>query len=240
MEPFRAFVGDLLPPEQRKVGFAMQSVFIGAGAVLSSLLLTVLAWFGVEEGAVAGAIPNTVHIAFYIGAAVFITAVLYTIVTTREHPPADVAAFKQTVAESAGPGHAIREILGGIMQMPLVMRRLAVVQFFTWLALFCMWIYFTPAIARSVFQGEPGTPEYLEAVKVGGRCFAITSAARRLLDRPVHREGCRALAHEHRRRSAQSGATDLFGMRRARTMVPWVLNDSVVRHGTDQHVRRSW
>jgi maltose/moltooligosaccharide transporter len=173
MEPFRAFVGDLLPPEQRKVGFAMQSVFIGAGAVLSSLLLTVLAWFGVEEGAVAGAIPNTVHIAFYIGAAVFITAVLYTIVTTREHPPADVAAFKQTVAESAGPGHAIREILGGIMQMPLVMRRLAVVQFFTWLALFCMWIYFTPAIARSVFQGEPGTPEYLEAVKVGGRCFAI-------------------------------------------------------------------
>jgi maltose/moltooligosaccharide transporter len=173
MEPFRAFVGDMLPPEQRKVGFAMQSVFIGAGAVLSSMLLTVLAWFGVEESAVAGAIPNTVHIAFYIGAAVFITAVLYTIVTTRERPPHDVAAFKRSVAESAGLSHAMREILGGILQMPLVMRRLAVVQFFTWLGLFCMWIYFTPAIARSVFQGVPGTPEYLEAVKVGGRCFGL-------------------------------------------------------------------
>jgi maltose/moltooligosaccharide transporter len=173
MEPFRAFVGDLLPPQQRKVGFAMQSVFIGAGAVLSSSLLDLLARLGVNEGVGAGRIPHTVHIAFYVGAAVFISAVLWTVVTTREHPPADLEAFRKTRDESSGPTHALREIVSGIFQMPQVMRRLAIVQFFTWLGLFCLWIYFTPAIARAIFHAEPGSPEYLEAVKTGGRCFSI-------------------------------------------------------------------
>lgn len=172
MEPFRAFVGDLLPAQQRKVGFAMQSVFIGAGAVLSSSLLDILARLGVDESSGEGRIPNTVHVAFYLGAAVFIAAVLYTIVTTREHPPADIEAFRKARDASSGPAHAFREIFGGILAMPRVMRRLAVVQFFTWLGLFCLWIYFTPAIARAIFHGEPGSPEYLEAVKTGGTCFA--------------------------------------------------------------------
>ncbi len=172
MEPFRAFVGDLLPAQQRKVGFAMQSVFIGAGAVLSSSLLDILARLGVDESAGDGRIPNTVHIAFYLGAAVFVVAVLYTVVTTREHPPADMEAFRRARDESSGPTHALREIVGGIFAMPRVMRRLAFVQFFTWLGLFCLWIYFTPAIARAIFHGEPGSPEYLAAVKTGGTCFA--------------------------------------------------------------------
>jgi len=174
MEPFRAFVGDLLPPQQRKVGFAMQSVFIGAGAVLSSSLPWILRHvFGMSAEAESGAIPATVHIAFYCGAAVFLTAVLYTIITTPEHPPADLAAFEKAKAESSGPLNALREIFAGIVGMPHVMRRLAVVQFFTWLGLFCLWIYFTPAIARTIFGGTPGSPEYLAGVEWGGLCFSV-------------------------------------------------------------------
>ena len=172
MEPFRAFVGDLLPAQQRKVGFAMQSVFIGAGAVLSSRMVGLLSDLGVDAGTGAGQIPNTVRMAFYIGAAVFVVAVLYTIVTTREHPPEDLAAFERMRAASSGVSHALREIFSGIASMPHVMKRLAIVQFFTWFGLFCMWIYFTPAIARAVFHGEPGSPAYLEAVRTGGECFS--------------------------------------------------------------------
>jgi maltose/moltooligosaccharide transporter len=173
MEPFRAFVGDLLPPHQRKVGFAMQSLLIGAGAVLSSglpWLLTNL--FGMEPDATGGRIPASVHIAFYIGAAVFISAVLYTIITTPENPPADLEAFQKHKAATSGAFHAVTEIFGGIAGMPKIMRQLAVVQFFTWLGLFCMWIYFTPAIAHGIFGGAPGSPEYRKGVEWGGVCFS--------------------------------------------------------------------
>jgi maltose/moltooligosaccharide transporter len=169
MEPFRAFVADLLPPAQRQVGFAMQSLLIGLGAVLSSALPWLLTRFGlVEAGADAGGIPRSVHLSFYVGAVVYIAAVLYTIVTTPEFPPEPAGTG------DAGPGALgfIGEIRQGIVQMPPVMRRLAVVQFFTWLGLFCMWIYFTPAIAREVFGGAPGTPEYQRGVEWGGLCFA--------------------------------------------------------------------
>ena len=174
MEPFRAFVGDLLPPEQRKIGFAMQSVLIGCGAVLSSALPWMLTnWFHVGAGAAAGErIPTVVHLSFMIGAVVFITAVLITVLSTKEHPPADLAAFHAHKASSAGAGHALAEIFGGILGMPRMMRRLAVVQFFTWLGLFCLWIYFAPAIAHGLFDGEPGTPAYQRGVEWGGVCFA--------------------------------------------------------------------
>jgi maltose/moltooligosaccharide transporter len=157
MEPFRAFVGDLLPHDQRKSGFAMQSLLIGAGAVLSSALPYVLTrGFGVSgESTVASAIPPTVHVAFTIGAFVFFLAVVYTVVTTREHPPEDLAAFESRKRESAGLGNAAREIFAGIRTMPGPMRKLALVQFFTWFALFCMWIYFAPGVARGVFGGAP-------------------------------------------------------------------------------------
>ena len=157
MEPFRAFVGDLLPHDQRKSGFAMQSLLIGAGAVLSSGLPFLLTrGFGVSaESTVASAIPPTVHVAFTIGAFVFFLAVVYTVVATHEHPPADLAAFERSKRESAGLGNAAREILAGIRTMPGPMRKLALVQFFTWFALFCMWIYFAPGVARGVFGGAP-------------------------------------------------------------------------------------
>ena len=165
MEPFRAFVGDLLPEPQRKVGFAMQSLLIGLGAVLSSALPWMLTHLGVAGGSTAGSvIPQSVHLSFYLGAAVFIGAVLYTIVTTQENPPDGPVAASAT-SLFIGIWHGLRA-------MPRVMRRLAVVQFFSWLGLFCMWIYFAPAIARSLFGGTPGSPEYQRGVEWGGVCFS--------------------------------------------------------------------
>ena len=84
----------------------------------------------------------------------FFVAVLYTILTTKEYPPEDPAAFEKMKAESAGVGRAFREIFAGIGSMPKTMRQLAVVQFFTWFALFCMWLYFVPAVATGVFHGQ--------------------------------------------------------------------------------------
>ena len=157
MEPFRAFVGDMLPHDQRKSGFAMQSLLIGAGAVLSSALPYVLTrGFGVSgESTVGSAIPPTVHVAFTIGAFVFFLGVLYTVVTTPEYPPEDLAAFEKAKRETSGLGHAFREIFQGIGSMPGPMRKLAAVQFFTWFALFCLWIYFAPGVAKRIFRGAP-------------------------------------------------------------------------------------
>lgn len=157
MEPFRAFVGDMLPSEQRKSGFAMQSLLIGAGAVLASALPFILTeGFGVSaEPTTTSPIPPAVHIAFYVGAGIFFAAVLYTILTTKEYPPDDIEAFHKKNAESAGVGRAFKEIFQGIASMPRTMKQLAIVQFFTWLGLFCMWLYFVPGVAKGVFEGEP-------------------------------------------------------------------------------------
>ena len=157
MEPFRAFVGDMLPKNQRKSGFAMQSVLIGLGAVLSSALPFILTnGFGVSrEASIDSPVPPAVKLAFYIGAGVFITAVLVTVLTTREYPPEDMVEFEAEKRRSAGVGHAFTEIFQGIGSMPKAMKQLSVVQFFTWLALFCMWIYFVPAVGKGVFGGMP-------------------------------------------------------------------------------------
>lgn len=157
MEPFRAFVGDLLPKDQRKSGFAMQALLIGMGAVLSSALPFLLTnGFGVgREATVESPIPPAVKLAFYVGAGVFFLAVLVTVVTTREYPPENMREFERFKREQTGAGHAFREILNGIVSMPEAMRRLALVQFFTWLALFSMWIYFVPAVGKKVFGGTP-------------------------------------------------------------------------------------
>ena len=169
MEPFRAFVADLLPPAQRQVGFAMQSLMIGLGAVTSSALPWLLTRFGLATGVTAqGGIPQSVHLAFYIGAVVYICAVLWTIITTREHPPEPA----DNLANGRVPVAFFKDIFDGIRRMPRVMRQLAVVQFFTWLGLFCMWIYFTPAVARNIFGGEPGSASYQAGVEWGGVCFA--------------------------------------------------------------------
>jgi len=177
MEPFRAFVGDLLPREQRKSGFAMQSLLIGLGAVLSSALPYLLTnWFGVTSAVGEGVIPRTVRLSFYLGSGIFLVAVLYTIISTKEYPPDDLAAFQKMKTESAGLGNALREIFSGIGSMPKTMRQLAVVQFFAWFALFCMWIYFVPAVATKVFGGIPGSRNTSAAMSGAGFASRFTMA----------------------------------------------------------------
>jgi maltose/moltooligosaccharide transporter len=142
--------------------------------VLSSALPYILTnWFHVTSDADDGPIPRTVKLAFYIGSFIFFLAVLYTIITTKEYPPEDLAAFEKSKNESAGMMTAFTEIIAGIGSMPKGMRQLAVVQFFTWFALFCMWIYFVPAVATKVFHGAPGTPEFQKGNEWGGVCFSI-------------------------------------------------------------------
>ena len=174
MEPFRAFVGDKLDKKQRKVGFAMQSLLIGLGAVLSSSLPYILTnWLKISNGS-DGAVPQTVKIAFYVGAGVFFAAVLYTILTTEEYPPEDMEAFSKMKHETAGVGNAFKEIFQGIGSMPKTMKQLALVQFFTWFGLFCMWIYFIPAVATYIFRGvDHSSAEYQAGAEWGGVCFSV-------------------------------------------------------------------
>jgi len=178
MEPFRAFVADLLPESQRTRGFVMQSFFIGLGAVFASAMPYILThWFHVSDTAGAtSAIPYTVRLSFYLGAAVFFGAVLYTILTTKEYPPEDLHEFQQEKTSRKGVATFVADILDAIRSMPRTMRQLAPVQFCTWLGLFCMWLYFGVAIARSVFGAtSPQSPAYTEGVKWGGICFAVYS-----------------------------------------------------------------
>jgi maltose/moltooligosaccharide transporter len=179
MEPFRAFVADLLPEEQRTRGFAMQSLFIGLGAVVASVLPWLLRnVFHVTQAAgETRLIPTTTRLSFYIGAAAFFGAVLWTILSTKEYPPDDLEEFRRMKKEKTGLAANAREILNAVREMPLTMRQLAPVQLLTWLGLFCMWLYFPVAVARNVF-GAPDTtsPLYAEGVEWGGICFAVYSA----------------------------------------------------------------
>ncbi len=178
MEPFRAFVADLLPEQQRTRGFAMQSLFIGIGAVLASAMPWMLTnWFHLGVWTAGHAIPLTVRLSFYVGAAVFFSAVLWTIISTKEYPPDDLEAFRRAKAEKRGLAANAAEIFDSIVKMPKTMRQLAPVQICTWLALFCMWLYFPVAVARNVF-GAPDTasPLYSQGVEWAGICFGLYSA----------------------------------------------------------------
>jgi maltose/moltooligosaccharide transporter len=147
MEPFRAFVGDKLGPSQQTAGFAMQTFFIGWGAVIASLLPTIFAdLLGVSNVPVGGGIPDTVRYSFYCGGAIYMAAVMWTVLTAQELPPENLEAFRAEQRRSKGLVHALKEILGGFTKMPKTMVQLAAVQFFTWIALFAMWIYTTNAI----------------------------------------------------------------------------------------------
>jgi maltose/moltooligosaccharide transporter len=169
MEPFRAFVADLLPERQRTVGFAMQSVFIGAGAVIASKLPGWLHDAGVSVTTGEGqAIPRTVHIAFTVGAAVFLLAVLWTVFSTKEYPPDDLEELRKKKAEGWG------EIWTAFREMPRRMKQLAAVQFFTWMAMFCMWIFFAVAVARNIKGAtDTGSDLYKEGIALANDCFAI-------------------------------------------------------------------
>ncbi len=151
MEPFRAFVGDKLDPSQQTSGFAMQTFFIGCGSVIASLLPLIFESFGFSNSAVDGTIPETVRYSFYVGGIAFISAVAWTVFNSTELPPADLEKFRAERAQRKGIGHGFREIFSGFLNMPPVMRQLAAVQFFSWAALFIMWVNTTNAVAANVF-----------------------------------------------------------------------------------------
>ncbi len=200
MEPFRAFVADKLPEEQHGTGFAMQSFFIGIGAVVAGLLPYILrSWFNVSSDTGAGnAIPPNVRISFYVGATAFFCAVVWTILSTKEYPPEDMEAFRRRKAERGGFAHFVREILDAFIKMPSTMRRLAAVQFFTWLGLFCMWLHFSNAVPVVFGSSDPTSDLFKRGAEWAGVCyatkdavtfvaaFALMAAARKLDRRRIH------------------------------------------------------
>ncbi|HET6975919.1 MAG TPA: MFS transporter [Pyrinomonadaceae bacterium] len=173
MEPFRAFVADKLPEEQRTLGFVMQSFFIGIGQTLANALPYLFTVLGVV-GVMASGIPLSVDYSFKIGALVFLAAVIWTVATTKEYPPEDLEAFERMRREKKGVLAGFQEIFSSVAEMPQTMKQLAVVQFFTWFALPCMWQFFGIAVARHVFLAPNETsPLFAEGTEWGGLCFAV-------------------------------------------------------------------
>ncbi len=247
MEPFRAFVGDNLPSEQRTSGYAMQSFFIGTGAVVASALPWMMTnWFGISNTAPEGQIPDSVKFSFYIGAAAFFFAVLYTVLTSKEYSPEEMEQFENespvlaerdetSIASSklykngliwiiisaalyfifnsfiymdfglmvfflGGAAFGIIQLFVGFMtaqkrtengfvtvindlyKMPKTMKQLAVVQFFSWFALFAMWIYTTPAVTHHIFGATDTTSAlYNEGADWVGILMAVYNGAAALL-----------------------------------------------------------
>ncbi len=174
MEPFRAFVGDMLPNEQRTSGFAMQSFFIGLGAIIASALPYIMTnWFGVENIAADGGIPDSVKWSFYLGGIAYFTAVMWTVFNTDEYPPDDIEKLKSENAEK-GVFTGLKESFMGIFKMPTTMVQLAFVQFFSWFALFAMWIYTTSAVTSHIYDTSDTTSVlYNEGADWVGICFAV-------------------------------------------------------------------
>ncbi|HEV2882452.1 MAG TPA: MFS transporter [Pyrinomonadaceae bacterium] len=181
MEPFRAFVADKLNTDQRTAGFVMQSFFIGLGATFAGWLPLAFRYFGVTGNTPSG-IPLTIKYAFQIGALAFLVAVLWTVFTSKEYPPEDMEAFQRMKQEKRGFGAGLAEIFSALREMPKTMRQLAPVQICTWLGLFCMWLFYVPAVARHVFGAlDAQTEAYTRGVEWGGfamsfmniTCFAV-------------------------------------------------------------------
>jgi maltose/moltooligosaccharide transporter len=154
MEPFRALVGDLLPKIQSTLGFSVQTILIGIGAVLGSFMPWILTnGLGVSNTAEAGFVPPNVVWSFYIGAFILLFTIIYTIVTTKEYPPEEYEKFNGEPTET---GMApLTDIFKDIFNMPLRMKRLGWVQFFSWFALFTMWVYTTSAVATHHYGLTP-------------------------------------------------------------------------------------
>ncbi len=248
MEPFRAFVGDMLPNEQRTSGFAMQSFFIGTGAVVASMLPWMFTnWFGISNTAPEGIIPDSVKFSFYIGGAAFLLAVLWTVLKTKEYSPEELASFEEAERQAAGleqtnediestynvselaskqikygivsivvgailtflvyngsydqqlyimgggifvfgivmmissmmqskgaSKNGLVEVMNDMLMMPKTMLQLAVVQFFSWFALFAMWIYTTNAVTAHIYGTTDTTSAlYNDGADWVGFSFAV-------------------------------------------------------------------
>ncbi|MFQ3193237.1 MAG: maltose/moltooligosaccharide transporter [Colwellia sp.] len=174
-QPFRALVSDMVPDNQMNKGYSIQAFLINIGAVIGSILPFVLTnVVGLENTSQQGSIAPSVVWAFYIGATVLLGSVLWTIFRTKEYSPKDYYEFKGMDAEEVAKEQAIEKSLlekltdfvGLMKTMPVVMKRLALVQFFSWFSLFIMWVYTMPAIAQQVWGIDVKwfDPSYITAV----------------------------------------------------------------------------
>ena len=175
MEPFRAFIGDKLNDKQRDLGFAVQSFFVGFGQTLANLMPRILPLFGITMVAAgANGIPDFVKYAFYVGAVAVLAAVLWTVYTTKEDPPENMAEFEREKREAGGITHIFSEVGAALRDMPTTMKQLWWVKFFTWYGLPLMWQYLSLAIARHAFNAPtPESPGFEKGIEVGNDCFAL-------------------------------------------------------------------
>jgi maltose/moltooligosaccharide transporter len=173
MEPFRALVADNLSDEQRTLGFSVQTFLIGAGAVIGSWLPFTLNQFGISNEAVEGEVASNVKTAFYIGAGVFLVSIFWTVIKTKEFDPAEYEKFHgKNTDESKGLGVIFKDL----SKMPRTMRQLGLVQFFSWFALFGMWVFTTDTIATHIFHlpvTDKSSKLYREAQDWTGVIFGV-------------------------------------------------------------------
>ena len=181
MEPFRALVADLLPSDQRTLGFSIQTILIGIGAVIGSWLPYVLTnWFGVMNQAPEGIVPPNLIISFFVGAFVLVVSILVTVLTTKEYSPEQMDQFsdpneEEEISESSG----LLDIFSDFKNMPKTMRQLSFVQFFSWFGLFGMWVFATPAIAHHIYglpMDDTSSRTYQNAGDWVGVLFGIYNA----------------------------------------------------------------
>lgn len=164
MEPFRALVADKLPDSQRSFGFVVQTLIIGVSTWVASNLPKLISSLGVSNESDPGVVPMSVKIAFGIGAVIFLAAILYTVFTTDEYPPEDMEAFRVEQKAKAGLVNTLKEVGKNIADMPLTMKKLGVVQFFSWFAFFCMWSMANPALTEHVFEAsKPAAIEFVNS-----------------------------------------------------------------------------
>jgi maltose/moltooligosaccharide transporter len=165
MEPFRALVADKLPESQRSFGFSMQTFLIGAGAIAGSWLPYIFSeYLGVSKTAAPGQIPDNVIYSFYAGAAILMLTILWTVVTTKEYPPEEMELYHDEPKEE---DTGLFSIFKDFSKMPLTMKQLGVVQFFSWFALFSMWVFTTPAIAQHIYKVLPGDTSSVKFADAG-------------------------------------------------------------------------
>jgi len=176
MEPFRALVADNLPDSQHDMGFSLQTCLIGVGAVVGSFLPSVLAWIHVPSVAAKGIVPDNLLYSFYAGGIVLIACIVWTVVKTKEYPPEVYATFHEKDIEPPKKQSGLSEFFHDLANMPKTMKQLGVVQFFSWFALFSMWVFTTPAIADHVYHitaGDTSSHAFNDAGNWVGNMFAV-------------------------------------------------------------------
>lgn len=177
MEPFRALVADNLPDSQTTAGFSTQTFLIGIGAVAGSFLPYIMTnWFSVSNEAPEGVVADNVKWSFYVGSLVFIASIIWTVVKTKEYPPKEYAEYH---GENTDSHKGLSSIFADLVRMPRTMKQLGLVQFFSWFALFGMWVFTTDSIATHIFGlsiDDKSSRGYREAQEWTGVIFGVYNA----------------------------------------------------------------